>query len=213
MFYWTYYLCSYFLDDRDYCVVVQLLLKLSVHHEKDLLQFWKCDTDLPRDKREPISAVTLAVILGLGAAGTGMGITSLVTSQQQYTQLHPAVDRDIQELQRGLKFLKDSLVSLSEVVLQNRRGLDLVFLKEGGLCAALKEECCFYVNESGIVETRIQQLHKLKLELQRKQFSATADNRWKSSMFTLLMPLPGLLISILLLVTWGLLFLTELLVL
>ena len=58
------------------------------------------------DKREPISAVTLAVILGLGAAGTGMGITSLVTSQQQYTQLHLAVDRDIQELQRGLKNLK-----------------------------------------------------------------------------------------------------------
>jgi hypothetical protein len=83
-----------------------------VHHAEDLLQFWESDTDLPHDKREPISAVTLAVILGLGDTGTGTGIASLVTSQQQYTQLHPAVDRDIQELQRGLKNVKGSLVSL-----------------------------------------------------------------------------------------------------
>ena len=112
----TYIVTQTFLDDRDYCVVVQLLPKLTVHHAEDLLQFWKSDTDLPRNKREPISAVTLAVILGLGVAGTGTGIASLVTSQQQYTQLHLDGDRDIQELQRGLKNLKDSLVSLSEVV-------------------------------------------------------------------------------------------------
>ena len=64
--------------------------------------------------------MTLALILGLGAAGAGTGIASFVTSQQQYTQLSLAVDRDIQELQRGFKNVKDSLVSLSEVVLQNR---------------------------------------------------------------------------------------------
>jgi vomeronasal 2 receptor len=67
--------------------------------------------------------VTLAVILGLGATGTGTGIASLVSSQQQsslFTQLSLTVDKDIRELQRGLKNLKDSLVSLSEVVLQNR---------------------------------------------------------------------------------------------
>ena len=75
--------------------------------------------------------------------------------------------------------------------------------EKGGTCLFLQEECCFYVNESGIVETGIQQLHKLKLELQRKQFSATDDNWWKSSMFTLLMPLLGPLISILLVVTLG----------
>ena len=75
--------------------------------------------------------------------------------------------------------------------------------EKGGTCLFLQEECCFYVNESGIVETRVQQLHKLKLELQRKQFSTTADNWWKSSMFTLLMPFLGPLLCILLLVTLG----------
>ena len=67
--------------------------------------------------------VTLALVLGLGAAGVGTGIASWVSSQQQsaqFTQLSLTVDKDIRELQRGLKNLKDSLVSLSEVVLQNR---------------------------------------------------------------------------------------------
>ena len=91
-----------------------------VHPADDLLRFWKRGTELPRDKREPISSVTLSEILSLGAVGTGTSIASLVYSQKQYAQLSLAIDRDLQELQKGLENLKDSLVSLSEIVLQNR---------------------------------------------------------------------------------------------
>ena len=121
-----------------------------------------------RHKREPISAVTVTV-LGLGAAGTGTRITALVSSQQNarnYHLLNEAISQDIENIKRGLDDLTDSLVSLSEVALQNRRGLDLLFLQQGGLCAALKEECCVYVDKTGLVKDSIA---KVNASLEKKK--------------------------------------------
>ena len=72
-----------------------------------------------------------------------------------YHLLNEAISQDIENIKRGLDDLTDSLVSLSEVALQNRRGLDLLFLQQGGLCAALKEECCVYVDKTGLVKDSI----------------------------------------------------------
>lgn len=143
----TYVIISDFLQQRDYYVLVQLLPRLSIHEPQDILDFWDRNPGAAhREKREPISAITLAVLLGLGTAGTGKGIASLVTSQQnqqRYHLLSAAIDQDLAELREGLANLKDSVASLSEVVLQNRRELDLLFLQQGGLCAALKENAVF----------------------------------------------------------------------
>ncbi|EDL89124.1 rCG64236, partial [Rattus norvegicus] len=150
----TYVIISEFLQQRDYCVLVQLLPRLSIHEPQDILDFWDRNPGAPhRKKREPISAITLTVLLGLGTTGTGTGIVSLVTSQQnqqRYHLLSAAIDQDLAELREGLANLKDSVASLSEVILQNRRGLDFLCLQQGGLCVGLKEECCVYVDKTGL---------------------------------------------------------------
>jgi hypothetical protein len=43
------------------------------------------------------------------------------------------------------------------VVLQKQWELDLLTAEKGGLCLFLQGECCFYVNQSGIVKNKIQQ--------------------------------------------------------
>ena len=150
--------------------MLQLFPNLQIHDSDDLLGFWERGTELPRrSKREPVTAVTLVVLLGLGATGTGTGIASLVTSQQnvqRYHELNVAISQDLEDLREGIDQLTDSLASLSEVVLQNRRGLDLLFLQQGGLCAALREECCVYVDKTGLVKDS---LAKVKASLEKRK--------------------------------------------
>lgn len=81
-----------------------------------------------RSKREPISAVTLAILLGLGATGTGVGITSLALSRKHYSDFHLSIDEDLEWLETAILHLEKSFSSLAEVVLPNRRGWDLLFL-------------------------------------------------------------------------------------
>jgi len=188
--------------------MLQLVPRICYHPPGEFLSLYE---HAPRIKREPIS-LTLAILLGLGvAAGVGTGSAALITRPQQLQQgltaLNSAISEDIEALEKSISHLEESLTSLSEVVLQNRRGLDLLFLIEGGLCAALRKECCFYIDHSGIIKDS---MAKLRERLNKRRREREATDSWFQSWFnkspwltTLLSALAGPLIILLLLFTLG----------
>lgn len=136
--------------------------------------------------------------------GVGTGIASLVTSNQQYTQLGMAIDRDLQEMKAELKNLKDSVTLLSKVVLQNRRGLDLLFLQQGRRCSALREECCFYTDKTVLVEDSLKRVFRKQKKRTRKKSILVPELVFHFSMaFYLLLSILGPVVGLLLLISFG----------
>lgn len=199
------------LLDNSFCVQVSLIPKVSYLSDEQFSHSLLPDNASPdpflRQRRELITTLTVATLLGLSATGTGVGITSLVLSNRYYNQLQEAIYEDIKSLEGSISHLQESMTSLAEVVLQNRQGLDLFFLQQGGLCAALEEQCCFYVNHSGVIKDSLTKVRD-RLEKRRKLREQNQDwiERWFNTppwLTTLLPSIIGPLIGLFLLLAFG----------
>lgn len=164
-----------------------------------------------RVKRVPLLIPIVATIGVVGSAAVGAG--ALIHGESSLRALSQTFSKDVSLLQEQVEYLERQVDSLAEVVLQNRRGLDLVFLQQGGICAALGEDCCFYANHSGIIRESIKVLtRRLKSREQEDESSSWYSSLSKTSpwLTTLISALAGPLILLLLALTIGPILLNKL---
>ncbi|NWJ08266.1 ENV2 protein, partial [Crypturellus undulatus] len=199
-----------FQSNKEYCIQVMIVPRILYHPAETMFVYWEMRHQ--RTKREVLSSLTIAMILGI--AGVSTGVSALVIQPSQLAALRAAVDEDIERLEQSISYLEKSLSSLSEVVLQNRRGLDLVFLQQGGVCAALGEECCFYADHTGIVKDS---LAKVREGLERRKREREARQGWFEDWYnrspwltTMISSFVGPLVVILLILIFGPIILNKL---
>nr|KAF6296096.1 hypothetical protein mMyoMyo1_009204 [Myotis myotis] len=116
-------------------------------------------------------SITASVGLAVGSLGN-----SLVSAQDFNDKLQLALESST----TSLASLQRQVTSIAQVALQNRCALDLLTAEKGGTCIFLQEECCYYINKSGVVEQNVQTLTKLSEELcPPASLSSSASGSWR----------------------------------
>lgn len=106
-------------------------------------------------------------------------------------------------MRQAVKQLHKQVNSLAEIVLENIRGLNLLFIEQGGLCAAL-EECCFYANISGVIIETLDQVEREAKEQEKLYYNLQGwyDKlfNWNPELASILAGITGLILMIIILV-------------
>jgi hypothetical protein len=65
--------------------------------------------------------------VGVRVSRAATGTSALVLQGKDYDSLRTVIDLDLERIETSISYLQESLTSLLEIVLQNRRRLDLTF--------------------------------------------------------------------------------------
>ena len=75
-----------------------------------------------------------------------------MTSAHFYYKLSQELNENMEQVVESFVSIQRQINSLASVALQNRRALDLLNAEKGGICLFLGEDCCYFVNETAIVQ-------------------------------------------------------------
>lgn len=147
---------------------------IPTHQPKD--QSGNVSSTHPREMPGRIKrAAGIAVLAGLGiAAGVGAGIGGLGLSASTYYKLSERLNTDMEKVADSLATIQQQINSLAGVTLQNRRALDILTAEKGGTCVLLGEECCYFVNQSGVVTQKMRELRE-SMQQSRKEIAGIGD--------------------------------------
>ncbi|XP_036894588.1 syncytin-2-like [Sturnira hondurensis] len=182
------------------CVLATLLPDIDIIPGDEPVPVPAFDHFAGRHKR---ALTIIPLLVGLGVSGAvATGTMGLGVAVHSYTKLSKQLIDDVQSLTSTISDIQDQLDSLAEVVLQNRRGLDLLTAEQVGICLALQERCCFYANKSGIVRDKIKNLQE-DLEKWRRALAKSPFLTGLNGLLPYLLPLLGPLITIILILTFA----------
>jgi hypothetical protein len=150
-----------------------------------------------RTRRAVFLLVLVGISLAASVAATGFSSGALAHSMIQTQRLSQQVLAGFEDSATSLASLQRQITSLAQITLQNPCALDLLMADKGETCFFLWEECCYYINKSGLVATHVQSLHKLRDEMRRYNTALTdTPGWWNSPLFNILTPLIGPIVII-----------------
>ncbi|KAF0875901.1 ENVT1 protein, partial [Crocuta crocuta] len=109
------------------------------------------------------------------------GASALGIQDVSFKSLSQQVAHDLGLLTQFVVHLEGQVDSLAEMVLQTRRGLDLLFMREGGFCVAPGEQCCYYASKSGTIRDTLATVNQ---HLLTKYDQREANCGWFQSLFS-----------------------------
>ena len=188
------------LDPLGPCILVFLTPGLTFLRE-EIEQIVYPQGELSHRKRR---AVVAPLLIGTGtAAALGTGTGGISTSAHFYYKLSQELNEDMEQVVESFVLVQRQINSLVSVALQNGRALDLLTAEKGGSCLFLGEDCCYFVNETGIVRGRVKELRD-RIECRRKELQNlyTPQNLFQLALPWLL-PFLGPLVLIILFLLFG----------
>ncbi|CAD7684588.1 unnamed protein product [Nyctereutes procyonoides] len=128
-----------------------------------------------------LQAAFLPFLIGAGiTTGVATGVAGMGTSIDFYYKLSQALNDDMERIADSLTALQTQVTSLAAVTLQNQWALDLLTAEKGGTCLYLNEECCYFVNQSGIVTSKVKELRdRIQTRRQGSSFWGLDPHTWE----------------------------------